>query len=67
LQVTVAPVTGSVEGQPVVIQYAGAAPGFPGLYQINVLLSQAIPPGLSGRLTLGQSEAISQPVFIAVQ
>ena len=67
LQVTVAPVTGSLEGQPVLIHYAGAAPGFPGLYQINVLLSQAIPPGLSGRLTLGQGEAISQPVFIAVQ
>jgi uncharacterized protein (TIGR03437 family) len=67
LQVTVTPVSGLLEGQALVTQYAGAAPGFPGLYQINLLLPPGIPPGLSVRLTLGQGDTMSQPVFIAIQ
>jgi len=67
LQVTVAAVSGAVEGQPVATQYAGAAPGFPGLYQINLSLPTAAVPGLSQRLTLAQGGAVSQPVFVAIQ
>ncbi len=37
-------VTVTIGGQPCEVQYAGLAPGFVGLYQINV----AVPPGVSG-------------------
>ena len=67
LQVTVTPVSGSVEGQPLVTQYAGAAPGFPGLYQINFSLPTAVAPGLGLRLVLNQGDALTQPVFVAIQ
>lgn len=67
LQVTQAAVTASIEGTALVTQFAGAAPGFPGLYQINLLLPPTLPPGLSLRLVVAQGDAYSQPVFVAVQ
>jgi uncharacterized protein (TIGR03437 family) len=67
LQVTVVPVSGAIEGQALTTQFAGAAPGFPGLYQINFLLPTGLVPGLSLRLALRQGEAVSQPVFVAIQ
>jgi len=67
LQVAVTPVTASIEGVPLVTQYAGAAPGFPGLFQINLLIPLGLPPGLVSKLTVGQSGALSQPVFVAIQ
>ena len=67
LQVTTVPVTGSIEGQGLVTQYSGAAPGFPGLYQINLSLPTGLAPGLSLHLTLEQGGGASQPVFVAVQ
>ena len=67
LSVTVTPVTGSVGDQNLVSQYSGAAPGFPGLYQVNLFLPTTLPPGLVSQLTLQQAEAKSQPVFVAIQ
>lgn len=67
LQVAVTPVGGRVEGESLVTQYAGAAPGFPGLYQINLFLPVTTPPGLSQRLVLDQAGLQSEPVFVAIQ
>ena len=67
LQVTTNPVEGKLEGESLPTQYSGAAPGFPGLYQINLFLPTAVAPGLSLRLTLGQGEGVAQPVFVAIQ
>ncbi len=67
LQVTTTPVEGRLEGETLLTQYSGAAPGFPGLYQINLFLPIGSAPGLSLRLTLGQGEGVSQPVFVAIQ
>ena len=50
---TTTPVTATIGGQTAQIQYAGLAPGYPGLYQINV----TVPSGLSSG---------SQPVVITV-
>ncbi|MBM3796238.1 MAG: hypothetical protein FJW31_19750 [Acidobacteria bacterium] len=67
LQVTAAPVTGAIEGVPLQAAYAGAAPGFPGLYQINLSLPSGLPPGLAVRLTLAIQGVQAQPVVLAVQ
>ena len=67
LQITATPVEGKLEGEALLTQYSGAAPGFPGLYQINLFLPTGVAPGLSLRLTLGQGEGVSQPVFVAIQ
>lgn len=67
LQVTTTPVAGAIEGVPLQTLYAGAAPGFPGLYQINLSLPAGIPPGLAQRLTLDSQGVRSQPVLLAIQ
>ena len=46
-----APVTVLVGGNAGVVSYSGLAPGFPGLYQINVTLPP-IPPGVTGTIPL---------------
>ena len=50
---TKSPVTVTIGGQQAQVQYAGLAPGFPGLYQVNVF----VPSGLA---------AGNQPVIISV-
>ncbi len=50
---TTTPVTVTIGGQPAAVQYSGLAPGYPGLYQINV----TVPSGLA---------AGSQPVIVTV-
>jgi uncharacterized protein (TIGR03437 family) len=50
---TTTPVTATIGGQSATVQYAGLAPGYPGLYQINVF----VPAGLA---------AGSQPVIVTV-
>ncbi|HEV2446388.1 MAG TPA: IPT/TIG domain-containing protein [Candidatus Sulfopaludibacter sp.] len=49
-----APVTVLVGGYPGTVIFSGLAPGFPGLYQINVTLPP-LPPGASGSLPLAIS------------
>jgi len=56
-----------MDGQPAVVQFAGLAPGFPGLYQINV----TIPMGLSalGSVGLGINtpDAYHDQIFIPIR
>lgn len=38
-------VSAEIGGQPAIVQFAGAAPGYPGLYQVNLLIPAAILSG----------------------
>jgi uncharacterized protein (TIGR03437 family) len=64
---TQAPVTATVGGITVPILFSGLAPGFPGLYQINLNLPASLPPGLALPLTIQQGNSTSNTVQIAVQ
>lgn len=70
LSFTVNPVTATVGGISSTVLFAGLAPGFAGLYQVNVVVPQGLTPG--GQVpvvlqTAGQSSQISPPVTIAVR
>jgi uncharacterized protein (TIGR03437 family) len=67
LQVAATPVTASLAGRDLQVLYAGAAPGFPGLNQINLRIPADIPPGLGLDLTVRQGEAQSNPVQVSIQ
>lgn len=63
---TVVPVTASLGGRDVVVTYAGLAPGYEGLYQINLIVGTDLAPG-SGiplRLRIGEGDAQAVPVSI---
>lgn len=64
-------VTSAVEarigGQPATVQFAGLAPGFVGLYQVNVVVPPGIQPGMEVELTLTQNGVPSNPVTLALQ
>jgi uncharacterized protein (TIGR03437 family) len=47
--------------------FAGLTPGFAGLYQVNVTIPPNAPKGSNVNLTLGFTDAISNPVQIAIQ
>jgi len=67
LSVTAAPVTAVVNGQELPVQFAGLAPGYVGLYQVNVPIPAATPPGLGVSLTLKEGGQFSNTVAIALQ
>jgi len=67
LSVTAKPVTATVNGVSVPVAYAGLAPGFIGLYQLNLQLPANMPPGLDVSLSVQQSGVASNPVTISVQ
>ena len=64
---TVAPVTAVLAGVTLPVTYAGLAPGFVGLYQVNVALPPGTPPGLSLLFSLRQGLLESNTVRLAVQ
>jgi uncharacterized protein (TIGR03437 family) len=47
--------------------FAGLTPGLIGVYQVNVLLPTAMPPGLYLPIYLKQASAVSNTVTVAVQ
>ena len=63
----VATVTAVVNGQEVVVEFAGLAPGYVGLYQVNVRIAVATPPGLGVSLTLKEGGQPSNTVAAALQ
>jgi uncharacterized protein (TIGR03437 family) len=67
LSVTAATVTALVNGQEVPVQFAGMAPGYIGLYQVNVPIPAAMAPGLGVSLTLKEGGVLSNTVTVAVQ
>jgi uncharacterized protein (TIGR03437 family) len=67
LSVASAPVTVVLGGVELPTAFAGLTPGLIGLYQVNVLLPQAMPPGLYLPFYLKQAGATSNRVTVAVQ
>ena len=65
--VTNAPVTVVLNGQELSTAFAGLAPSYIGLYQVNVLIPAATPPGLGIPLSLRVAGQISNVVPVSVQ
>ncbi len=56
---TIAPVTAQGNEVEFSVQFAGLAPGHPGLYQVNVLIPGSTPPGQGVSFSIKVSGAIS--------
>jgi uncharacterized protein (TIGR03437 family) len=57
----------NIGGVDAVVQFAGLAPGFAGLYQINVIVPASIPPDASTPVTLRVGLVVSNTVTLPVQ
>jgi uncharacterized protein (TIGR03437 family) len=64
---TASPVTVIVNGTRLNPTYAGVAPGFVGLYQVNVQIPATVFPALSSSLQLEQNGRVSNAVAFALQ
>ena len=64
---TSAPVTVVLNGTELPASFAGLAPGFIGLYQVNVTIPAGTPPGLGIPLTLKVGGQQSNSVLVALQ
>ena len=60
-------VTAVVNGVELPVQFAGLAPGYIGLYQVNVAMPAGSAPGLGNSLTLKQGGLVSNSVMVAIQ
>lgn len=67
LRVAERPVTATLGGSSAQVAFAGLTPGFIGLYQVNVTLASAMPPGLFLSLELAQGGVALPPITVAVQ
>ena len=61
------PVEAFLEGVKADVLYAGPAPGFPGVSQINLVVPGPVPPGPARSLLLRQAGRQTNPVTIAIQ
>jgi uncharacterized protein (TIGR03437 family) len=61
------PVSARINGLEVPIGYSGLAPGYIGLYQVNVTLPLDMPPGLFQTLELRQGGVAANPLSVAIQ
>jgi uncharacterized protein (TIGR03437 family) len=64
---TAATVTAVLNGVELPVQFAGLAPGFAGLYQVNVAVPAGTAPGLGLPLSLKVGGQTSNTVMIAIQ
>ena len=64
---TVNPVTVTIGGQPAHASFAGLAPGYAGLYQVNVVVPAGITPGANVPVILTAAGFPSAPVTVAIQ
>ncbi|HET8547584.1 MAG TPA: Ig-like domain-containing protein, partial [Bryobacteraceae bacterium] len=60
------PVVALINGRSVPVTYAGAAPDFMGLTQVNVALPETLPPDLTLPLVLRQAARDTPPIELAV-
>jgi len=67
LSTTALPVTATVGGRPATVQFAGLAPGFVGLYQVNVQVPTGVAPGSAAPLVLLENAVPSNSVTLAVR
>jgi uncharacterized protein (TIGR03437 family) len=61
------PVQAQIGGQPANVVFAGLAPGFVALYQVNVEIPSSVQPGVEVPVVLFQNGVPSNTVTIAVQ
>ena len=61
------PVTVVLNGTELTAAFAGLAPGYAGLYQVNILIPAEQAPGLDVPLSLRQAGVDSNPVFVSIQ
>jgi uncharacterized protein (TIGR03437 family) len=64
---TVNTVTATLGGQTAMVQFTGLAPGYAGLYQVNVMVPAGLTPGSAVPLVLSEAGAVSPPVTVAIQ
>jgi uncharacterized protein (TIGR03437 family) len=64
---TVAPVAVTIGGQPAQVQFAGLAPGFVGLYQVNVPVPSGVAPGSNVPVVITAAGFSSPTVSVAIQ
>ena len=64
---TVNPVTATVGGQPAQVQFAGLAPGYAGVYQVNVIVPPGVAAGATVPVILTVGGFSSAPVTVAIQ
>ncbi len=62
----IAIVTATLEGRPAEVLFAGLAPGFIGLYQINILIPPALAPNAAAQLVIRAAGLDSNLVAVAV-
>jgi len=67
LSQTISPVTVSIGGQSAGVQFAGLAPGFVGLYQVNTSVPAGVTPGDSVPLTLSVAGQTGPAAGLAVR
>jgi uncharacterized protein (TIGR03437 family) len=67
LSVVAAPVTAILNGQELPVAFSGLTPGYIGLYQVNLPIPAATPPGLGISLTLKQGGVLSNTISVALQ
>jgi uncharacterized protein (TIGR03437 family) len=65
--VTQLAVSASILGQDMPVAYAGLAPGFDGLYQINLSIPVSTPVGAAVPLVLRQGGVENRPLEVAIQ
>ena len=61
------PVTVNLNGTELPASFSGLAPGWIGLYQVNVTVPAGTPPGLGNPLTLKVGGQSSNSVMVALQ
>jgi len=61
------PVSALLDGVELPVAFAGLAPGFRGLYQVNVPIPASAPPRLDATVRLKQGQTVSNAVSLALQ
>ena len=56
-----------MNGQPAAVQFAGLAPGFPGLYQLNVTVPKSLTTLGQVDVAINTPDAFHDQVFIYIQ
>jgi uncharacterized protein (TIGR03437 family) len=65
--VTASTVTAVLNGVEMPVSFAGLAPGYTGLYQVNLIVPVAASPGLGISLTLKEAGQLSNTVAVSLQ
>jgi len=64
---TVNPVTATIGGVPATVSFAGLAPGYTGVYQVNVTVPQGVAPGPNVPIVLTVTGFPSAPATVTIQ